>query len=875
MLGAIIGDIIGSVYEHNNVKTTDFELFTSRSTFTDDTIMTIGVAKWLLEEENHSEAGLTGILQQLGRDYPHRGYSGNFRRWIYSEHPQPYGSWGNGSAMRVSPVGLYAHSLAEALDLARTSAAITHNHSEGIKGAQAIAAAVYLAKEGLTKTYIKQYLEQKFGYNLNEPISGIRKHYSFDISCQGSVPQAITAFLEGNSFEEVIRLAISIGGDSDTIACMAGAIAACYYTVPEDITEQCRAKFSNHNDLLQTVDDFEGSFAYNSFEKMMPGVNPRAYWERSTYEATKVEQEEVFATFADMALRNHSLAALGAQYLYNKGAVEDTTRMLDMTLVLQSSFSELFYQIMDELGDEDRKTVNGRWKQELAGLPCKRNEDDMIDYVYYGERFNALIHFLYANSLTRKALCNYVSRQSRVKVAPTGYRPTFAPDKIMGLGYDEIFVFGSNLKGMHGGGAARVALKNFGAIMGQGVGLQGHSYAIPTMQGGVDTIRPYVHDFIEFAQKRRDLVFYVTRIGCGIAGFKDEEIAPFFTEAKLLENVILPKSFCEIMDARQNNIHKDVLTHAHGITKTLADILVELNKRQHFTNANDAMEALKQYFGRFLKGGDEIAFTTIRLLHCELNDADPDLFKNGVLDADALREKIFSRDRFANSYDKAYLSYCKERLCNLIAYLNAFRRYESAEQVWEDLHELKVTSFNHCGPIEPPYFFGIGDSWYTSYPLFFFRRGLQNNWEEISTDGRLDSKKMLEVMFNKHERGIRKYGLEAVIRHDYENDGPCHPEVYFPKKVGTGPIYVKVADRRYIRSCGEGKGPHRVANEYEFHLATQLLAKDKKYIFVSPYYIPKEDYTLPIYDMWQGAMQFGSDDEKAKFIKGILSGDKV
>lgn len=870
MLGAIIGDIIGSVYEFNNAKTIKFDLFTKQSTFTDDSIMTIGVSKWLMEDGTHSKLGLINILQELGRKYPNPmgGYGVRFRQWLFSEHPQPYNSWGNGSAMRVSPVGLYASSLKETLDLARTSAAITHNHPEGIKGAQAIAASVFLAKEGLSKPYIKQYIEQTFDYDLNIPINEIHKHYSFYESCQGCVPQAITAFLEGNSFEEVIRLAISIGGDSDTIGCMAGAIASCYYVVPDDITMKCRKKFINESELLQIVDNFEDKYTgYSCFKKMMPTDNPRAYWEPSTMEATALEQDEVTATFADLVLRNHSLAACGTQYLYSKRATDDDIRMSEMQFALDISFTQLFNEITDGLNDKDRQTISEQWKDESEVICRKYKDADTKNYVYSSELFNTLVHFLYDNRLTHDLLCYYVSLRTRVKVAHVGYRSTFTPYKITNLRYDEIFVFGSNLQGRHCGGAARIALENFGAIMGQGIGLQGHSYAIPTMQGSVETIQPYVDDFIEFAKERKDLIFYVTRIGCGIAGFKDDEIAPLFAKARALDNVILPKSFCNIIDSMNYNIHKDILTHAHGITKTLADILIELNKKEHFTNPDTAMEALELYFDRFRKEGDDIAFLTIRMLYSVLNY---DLFKNGILDSNVLRERIFNENIFINIYDKAYLSYCKERLCNLISYLNAFRRYKSTRQISSDLYELKVMLFNHCGPNNYPYFFRIG----SGYPVQFFSAGLQENWKEICTHGVLDSRKMKEVMFNRHERGIRKYGLEAVIKHDYRNNDPCYPEVYFPRKIGTGPVYVKISDRRYIRSCGEGKGPHSISNEYEFYLASQLLSKDKKYITTYRYYIPKDDYSLPVFDRYKGLLQFDSDNKKTEFIKRILNSKK-
>ena len=254
MLGAIVGDIVGSVYEFDNTKSIDFELFYEESCFTDDTVMTLAVAKWLIEDETHSSRHLIKCMQELGRRYPDVGYGGTFFRWIFQDNPQPYNSWGNGAGMRVSPVGLYAKTLEETLELAEITALVSHDHSEGIKGAQAIAASVFLCKEGKTKAEIKSYVEHTFDYDLSRTIEEIRPSYKFDVSCQGSVPEAIISFLEGYSFEEVLRLAISLGGDSDTIACMACGIAACMYPIPDDIAEVCDEILTD--DLREIKDKF-------------------------------------------------------------------------------------------------------------------------------------------------------------------------------------------------------------------------------------------------------------------------------------------------------------------------------------------------------------------------------------------------------------------------------------------------------------------------------------------------------------------------------------------------------------------------------------------------------------------------------------------
>ena len=254
MLGALVGDIIGSMYEFNNVKTTNFNLFYDFSTFTDDSVMTLAVAKWLLEDEVHTIHYLIYCMQELGDHHPNAGYGTRFAGWLEEDNPQPYNSWGNGAGMRVSPVGLYARTLDEALALAALTASVSHNHPEGVKGAQAIAACVFLCKEGKNKQEIKECVERLFDYDLDRKIAEIRPNYDFDVSCQGSVPEAIIAFLEGNSFEEVIRLAISLGGDSDTIACMAGAIAACCYEIPHYIAERCDVILTE--DLKEIKDKF-------------------------------------------------------------------------------------------------------------------------------------------------------------------------------------------------------------------------------------------------------------------------------------------------------------------------------------------------------------------------------------------------------------------------------------------------------------------------------------------------------------------------------------------------------------------------------------------------------------------------------------------
>ena len=418
MLGALIGDTVGSIYEFCNIKTTDFPLFSSGCSFTDDSVMTIAVADWLLHDPVRSQQGLENYLVKWGHKYPDESYGGAFYRWLFMpeflptlrdksadtvdgiQHGvrHPYNSWGNGSAMRASACGWLAQSVEDALDLGRRSAMITHNHPEGIKGAQAVATAIYLARTGTSKAEIHQYIEDTFGYDLSRDCDDIRPTYHFDESCQGTLPAALAAFFDSHDFESAIRLAVSLGGDSDTIACITGGIAeAFYHEIPATIVEEM------HHRL------------------------PEEFW-------TIIR--DVYAAVSD-------------------------------------------------------------------------------------------------NYTTNRVNATNPKPQSRI-----------TPDYILELRPNEVFVFGSNVRGLHYGGAAAFAVGRFGAIMGQGEGLQGQSYAIPTMEG-MENMRAAVDRFIAFAQEHPELTFLVTPIGCGIAGYSPEDIAPLFAAAKTLDNVHLPESFWE------------------------------------------------------------------------------------------------------------------------------------------------------------------------------------------------------------------------------------------------------------------------------------------------------------------------------------------
>jgi ADP-ribosylglycohydrolase len=251
MKGAILGDIIGSRLERSGPKTTDFDLFTTECRFTDDTVLTIAVADAIINQRDYG-----ATIKDYALRYPKAGYGGTFKKWMFDELEEEYSSWGNGSAMRVSPVGWLFNDIESVLDQAKASALPTHGHPEGVKGAQAIAASIFLARKGGGKEDIRQYVTETFGYNLRRTVEEIRPDYTFDVSCAGSVPESIIAFLDSKDLIDSIRLAISLGGDTDTQAAMAGSISEAFYgPVPAPVEDVMNAFLPN--EFIDLIGVFE------------------------------------------------------------------------------------------------------------------------------------------------------------------------------------------------------------------------------------------------------------------------------------------------------------------------------------------------------------------------------------------------------------------------------------------------------------------------------------------------------------------------------------------------------------------------------------------------------------------------------------------
>ncbi len=461
-------------------------------------------------------------------------------------------------------------------------------------------------------------------------------------------------------------------------------------------------------------------------------------------------------------------------------------------------------------------------------------------------------------------------------------RPFHTPNAISSLKPDEVFVFGSNLQGRHGGGAARVAQMKFGAIWGQGVGLQGQSYAIPTMQGGVETIEPYVDQFITFAKEHTELFFYVTRIGCGIAGFKNQDIAPLFIDALTLENVCLPESFTKIIEQlsprRPNEPFPGITRttsirlYQQGQVRTLADIAMTLNNQNHYSDLESFMRDFDDVIKSYRERGT-VSFEICKMVKELIRNNESTLFSNsGYLDFDRFIEMVDNLSALDkdNPLEIIYSRREKTKMLRLAALLNDIRHYTSASDLMNDLSSIAYGRFN-CGDnrfMNDPF----------RYPLAYFKQGLELLWEEIQDNGYMSNALLEKKMFTEHEESVEEYGLKKVIRNDFEPEGPNHPEVYFPKRIGTAPVYL--LDEFYldhcsgrpllVKSCGDGKGPYAHHTLYEMELVEGIIrgeCKKGNYEEIGEYYVPVGDDSKPIFKQAHGIMEFDILADRSRFLQ--------
>lgn len=416
MLGSIVGDIIGSVYEFNNIKTKEFELFNPACGFTDDSVLSIATADWLINGGN-----LAKIYQKYGNETKlvRGGYGGRFSQWLDEENPQPYNSWGNGSAMRVSPVGWFYTTLEETLEKAKESAEVTHNHPEGIKGAQAVAASIFLLRNGMNKEELKKFIIDYFGYDLNRTVDEIRPNYKFDVSCQGTVPEAIIAFLESTSFEDAIRTAVSLGGDCDTLTCICGGIAEAYYGLPNSIAEKVIKMLpKNFIDVLMTFKELVTFVAPKSGETASREAFHKEMYDICEWDDNKPIIPCLLDFDGSMVVHNYpeigepvpNALELMREYTtkYNVGWILDTMRsdeLLNEAVEYITKNGIKLYGVgkhptQHEWTNSDKAYGMLRWDDNSAGIPLvfTKNNRPYLDWLAIDKQVRPMLQYLSGNN---------------------------------------------------------------------------------------------------------------------------------------------------------------------------------------------------------------------------------------------------------------------------------------------------------------------------------------------------------------------------------------------------------------------------------------------------------------------------------------------
>lgn len=693
------------------------------------------------------------------------------------------------------------------------------------------------------------------------------------------------AYLEhdtlGKRLREMMK-ALPLHGDAEDIFGKIDAmkLRSCLtlfdLVAPDDVFADFLDNYFNKERCQKTLETVSSELAYyeheDAFKRNGITAAPSAFWE-GVEGSKSLTDNHCVGTLLDLFGRGETLRMLVSGYLWHKSdfSVRSVSKI---RLRILSYMRSIFQRISENAKNDDLcnelNAIYSRYERAEDGQLFEMV--DAID-VFLKEHCEDDCVKAVIDTLKKDSLCKHIE-ESGVRIYNGAVRPEYTPEAISSLKADEVFVFGSNLDGRHGGGAARAAVNKFGAIWGQGVGLQGQSYAIPSMQGGVATIKPYVDQFIAFAQEHTELFFYVTRIGCGIAGFKDSDIAPLFKEAMSMSNVCLPESFVEEnKNTASPEVPQELLTMMYGQVRTLIDLLKALNKQEPIKSRDDARERLAKIIERNVRYGDDYAFMALRTIWCIMSKYED---KGSKVDIEQLEKDMLSfhdggeylktRDIFHILYN-----YSVRKMVKYIQFLNEFRRYKDYKLIRKDLRSIPV---DHCGRNDPQYYYSFNED--TIDSLWHI---LRYEWNSVTKDGTLDNDLLEEVALGRFDNMVKAHGLKETIRLAYR-EMPCYPGVQFskPREEGTawGPVYL-IEGNHIEKGCSDFSCWPWSDTSFEMKFARGLLERDKNYVGVKTerlgrLYLPISDYTLPVYSLQYGKVRFESQEEKIEFIEAYKTG---
>ncbi len=692
------------------------------------------------------------------------------------------------------------------------------------------------------------------------------------------------AYLEhdtlGKRLREMMK-ALPLHGDAEDIFGKIDAmkLRSCLtlfdLVAPDDVFADFLDNYFNKERCQKTLETVSSELAYyeheDAFKRNGITAAPSAFWE-GVEGSKSLTDNHCVGTLLDLFGRGETLRMLVSGYLWHKS---------DFSVRSVSKIRLRILSYMRSVFQRAENAKNGDLCNELHAIYSRyeRAEDsqlfEMVDAIdlFLKEHCEDDCVKAVIDTLKKDSLCKPIE-ESGVRIYNGAVRPEYTPDAISSLKADEVFVFGSNLDGRHGGGAARAAINKFGAIWGQGVGLQGQSYAIPSMQGGVATIKPYVDQFIAFAQEHTELFFYVTRIGCGIAGFKDSDIAPLFKEAMSMSNVCLPESFVEEnKNTASPEVPQELLTMMYGQVRTLIDLLKALNKQEPIKSRDDARERLAKIIEGNVRYGDDYAFMALRTIWCIMSKYED---KGSKVDIEQLEKDMLSfhdRNEYLKTHDidQILYNYSVRKMVKYIQFLNEFRRYKDYKLIRKDLRSIPAS---HCSSNDPQYYYSFNED--TIDSLWHI---LRYEWNSVTKNGTLDNDLLEEVALGRFDNMVKAHGLKETIRLAYR-EMSCYPGVQFPKprEEGTawGPAYL-IEGNHIEKGCSDFSCWPWSDTSFEMKFARGLLERDKNYVGVKTerlgrLYLPVSDYTLPVYSLQYGKVRFESQEEKIEFIEAYKTG---
>lgn len=640
-----------------------------------------------------------------------------------------------------------------------------------------------------------------------------------------SLKYSIKSLLEANAYLQHDTLGqrlyeamntLSVHGDAEEIFGKVDAmkLRSCLtlfdLVSPDEIFADFLENYFNKERCQKTLKIVSAELSYykedNAFKRNGIKEVPRAFIE-GIDGSEQLTYKNCIGTLLDLSKRGESMRNLVSKHLWSKNdfSVYRVSNIKHWMLgYMRDIFQEIANNVKDDVLFNEMNGIYSRY--ELAEDNCLFQIVDTLDEFMKEHSSDQRIKDV-VDSLVKESLCQ-PTEQSSDRVYNGITRPQYTPDAISALKSDEVFVFGSNLQGHHGGGAAKAARNKFGAIWGQGVGLQGQSYAIPTMQGGVETIKPYVDQFIDFAKEHTDLFFYVTRIGCGIAGFKDSDMAPLFKNTIGINNICLPKSFVDILKdstiGDMPHAPKSYKMMTYGQCRTFADIIKVLNENNHYHSFEELLSDFGEVIEKYQNRGS-VYQDSLDVMEQVLYSNRDELFEGKRFHVGRFIEILEATfdDKELSEIDKIFASRQRTKLLILLKTLNDICHYTDVKDLRYHLLSI-ATGHWDCG----------GNSYMNdplprigNWPINWFLSGLREQWKNVTVNGTLDNQLLERVMFTEHSDKVKEMGIDQVIANDFTGDGPCHPEVFYPKNPGTAPVYVKDQfTRRYIKACGEGKG---------------------------------------------------------------------